>query len=35
MPSREELADCFTENAEENWSFPVSITLIKSYQQSD
>jgi hypothetical protein len=32
MPSREELADCFAEDIEENWSFPVSVTLIKSYQ---
>ena len=33
MPSREELADCFPEETEENWSFPISITLIKSFQQ--
>jgi hypothetical protein len=26
MPSPEELADCFAKNAEENWSFPVSVT---------
>jgi hypothetical protein len=31
MPDREELADCFAENIEENWSF----TLIKSFQQPD
>jgi hypothetical protein len=35
MPSREELADCFAKYAEENWLFPISVTLIKSYQQSD
>jgi hypothetical protein len=35
MPSCEKLADCFAENAEENWSFPASVTLIKSYQQLD
>jgi hypothetical protein len=35
MPSREELADCFAEDTEENWSFPISITLIKSFQQRD
>ena len=32
MPSREELADCFAEDVEEYWQFPVSVTLIKSYQ---
>jgi hypothetical protein len=35
MPSCEELADCFAEDVEENWSFPISITLIKSHQQQD
>ena len=35
MPSREELADCFAEDEDENWSFPISITLIKTYQQLD
>jgi hypothetical protein len=35
MPSREELADCSAKNAEENWSFPISVTLIKSYQLLD
>jgi hypothetical protein len=35
MPSREELADCFAEDVEENWSFPISIVLINSYQQQD
>jgi hypothetical protein len=35
MPSREELADCFAENPLENWSFPISVTLIKSCQQLD
>jgi hypothetical protein len=35
MPSREELADCFAKDVEENWSFPISITLIKSCQQQD
>jgi hypothetical protein len=35
MPSREELADHFAKDVEENWSFPVKITLIKSYQQQD
>jgi hypothetical protein len=35
MPSREELADCFAEDVEENWSFPVSIAWIKSCQQQD
>ena len=35
MPSREELADCFAEENENNWSFPISITLIKSFQQKD
>jgi hypothetical protein len=35
MPSREELADCFAEDVEENWFFPISITLIKTYQQQD
>jgi hypothetical protein len=29
------LADCFAECVEENWSFPISVTLIKSYQQLD
>jgi hypothetical protein len=35
MPTREELADCFAEENENNWSFPISITLIKSFQQKD
>jgi hypothetical protein len=35
MPSPEELADCSAEDVEENWSFPVSITSIKSHQQQD
>jgi hypothetical protein len=35
IPSREELADCFAENAKENWLFPISVILIKSHQQSD
>jgi hypothetical protein len=35
MPSREELADCFAEDVEENWSFPISVALIKSHQQRD
>jgi hypothetical protein len=30
MPSHEELADCFDQDTEENWPFPISITLIKS-----
>jgi hypothetical protein len=33
MPSHEELADCFAKDVEENWSFPISVTLIKSCQQ--
>jgi hypothetical protein len=35
MPSREELADCFAKDVEEKWSFPISIALIKSFQQQD
>jgi transposase InsO family protein len=35
MPSREELADCFAEDVEESWAFPVNIALIKSCQQRD
>ncbi len=35
MPSREKLADCFAQNTEENWSFPISIPLIKSFQQQN
>ena len=35
MPSREELADSFAQDTEDNWSFPISITLIKSFQQRD
>jgi hypothetical protein len=35
MPSREELADSFAQNTEENWTFPISITLIKKFQQED
>jgi hypothetical protein len=35
MPSCEELADCFAKVIEENWSFPISITSIKSCQQQD
>jgi hypothetical protein len=35
MPSREELADCFAQDTEENWSFPISIGIIKSFQQQD
>jgi hypothetical protein len=35
MPSREELAECFAEDVEPTWSFPVSIALIKSFQQRD
>ena len=35
MPSREELADSFAQDTEDNWSFPISITLIKSFQQKD
>jgi hypothetical protein len=29
MPSGEELADSFAQDTEDNWSFPISITLIK------
>jgi hypothetical protein len=36
MPSREELAECFDEDIEPAWSsFPISIALIKSFQQRD
>jgi hypothetical protein len=35
MPSREEMAECFCQDVEEKWSFPISIPLIKSYQQKD
>ncbi len=35
MPSCEELADSFAQDTEDNWSFPISITLIKSFQQQD
>jgi hypothetical protein len=35
MPSHEELADCFIQETEENWSLPISITLIKSFQQQE
>jgi hypothetical protein len=35
MPSREKLADCFAQNTEENWSFPISISLIKPFQQQN
>jgi hypothetical protein len=33
VPSREELAECFAEDVEPTWSFPISIALIKSFQQ--
>jgi hypothetical protein len=33
LPSREESAECFAEDDEPPWSFLVSITLIKSFQQ--
>jgi hypothetical protein len=34
MPSCEELADSSAQDTEDNWSFfPISITLIKSFQQ--
>jgi hypothetical protein len=35
MPSREELADSFVQDTEDNWSFPISITFFKSFQQQD
>jgi hypothetical protein len=35
MPSREELAECFAEDVEPTWSFPVSIAVIKSFHQPD
>jgi hypothetical protein len=35
MPSHEELAECFAQETEEKWSFPISINLIKSFQQQD
>jgi hypothetical protein len=35
VPSREELAEHFAEDIEPAWSFPVSIALIKSFQQRD
>jgi hypothetical protein len=35
MPSHEELADCSGQDTKEKWSFPISITLIKSFQQQD
>jgi hypothetical protein len=35
MPSRKELAESFAQDIEDNWSFPISITLIKSFQQKD
>jgi hypothetical protein len=35
MPSREELAECFAEDIEPAWSFPVSVALIKSFQQKN
>ena len=35
MPSWEELADHFAQETENKWSFPISITLIKSFQQKD
>jgi hypothetical protein len=34
-PSREELADSFAQDTEDNWSFPISIRLIISFQQQD
>jgi hypothetical protein len=35
MPSCEELADYFAQDTEDNWSFTISITLRKSFQQQD
>jgi hypothetical protein len=35
VPSHEELAECFAEDVEPAWSFPVSIISIKSFQQRD
>jgi hypothetical protein len=36
MPSGEELAECFAQETEEKWCFsPISINLIKSFQQQD
>jgi hypothetical protein len=35
MPSCEELAEYFAEDIEPTWLFPVSIALIKSFQQRD
>jgi hypothetical protein len=35
MPSYEELADSFAQDTEDNWSFPISISLIKTFQQKD
>ena len=35
MPSWEELADYFAQETEDKWTFPISITLIKSFQQKD
>jgi hypothetical protein len=29
------LADSFAQYTEDNWSFPISITLIKYFQQQD
>jgi hypothetical protein len=34
-PSREEFAECFAEDIEQTWSFPISIAAIKSFQQKD
>jgi hypothetical protein len=35
VPSREELAECFAKDIEPTWPFPISIALIKSFQQRD
>jgi hypothetical protein len=35
MPCREELAECFAEDVEQTWSFPISVALIKLFQQKD
>jgi hypothetical protein len=35
VPSGEELAESFAQDTEDNWSFLISITLIKSFKQKD
>ncbi len=33
MPSREELADSFAQDTEDNWSFPISITWLNLFNK--